>query len=389
MSTPPAAPTRPIYLDYHATTPVDPRVADVIQHALLDAFGNANSVDHAYGDEARALVEAARREVGALIGAEPAAVLFAGSAAEALAAALTDARAAVPGPLRVVATPVEHRALRHALERGQARGDVEVQWLDVDGCARIDLAELEAMAATADLVCVMAANNEVGTLYPVPEVAAAAHRAGARVLIDATQAAGKVPLEASGWGTDYLVLSAHKLYGPKGVGALVTGAEVRARPGWGTRDVVVGTANVPGIAGFGEACRLRRLEMREDEARVASLRDRLEERLRTEIPGLSVSGDRARRLAGNLHICVPGVPNDAVVARLRTHVALSTGSACTSGAQEPSHVLRAMRFSDDHMEGALRIGLGKFTTPEEVERAADHIVSAVDGIRAAMRRPPS
>jgi cysteine desulfurase len=183
---------------------------------------------------------------------------------------------------------------------------------------------------------------------------------------------------------DYLVLSAHKLYGPKGVGALVA-PDPRVRTE--VTNVICGlegTLNVPGIAGFGEACRLRLLEMADDESRIASLRDRLQMALTEAVAGLVVNGDHDRRLSHNLHISVPGVPNDAVVAQLRRKVAISTGAACSSGAQEPSHVLRAMGLSEDIQEGALRIGLGKFNTPEEIDGAAAAIASAINTVRKAL-----
>jgi cysteine desulfurase len=236
-----------------------------------------------------------------------------------------------------------------------------------------------------DLVCVMAANNEVGTLYPVEEVARIAGQAGAYTLIDATQAAGRVPIHAAPWEITYLTISAHKIYGPKGVGALIVPSELDVRPSHGpTPGTGDGTPNVPGIAGFGEACRLRRLEMAEDEPCIAAQRDRLEMLLLAGIDGLIINGDRECRLSHNLHVSVPDVPNDAVIARLRHSVALSTGAACSSGAHTPSHVLRAMGVSEVVQEGALRMGIGKFTTDEDIERAAAFIVQAVTALRRTM-----
>lgn len=369
---------RPIYLDYHSTTPVDPRVAEVIRHVMLEAFGNANSADHAFGDEASALVADARRHVATLVGSEPAGVHFTSGSTEAIRTAIQhalrsrrDAR-----PLQVVASTVEHRAVLSALAEGAAQGELDVRWAPVDGSARLDMERLKTLLPGADLVCVMAANNEVGTLYPVAEIARLAADVGANVLVDATQAAGRVDLAAQAWRIAYLVLSAHKLYGPKGVGALVSSPRMRFPDH--------GTPNVPGIAGFGEACRLRSEERGADEPRIAALRNRLEALLRTRIPGMTVNGDAEHRLSGNLHVSVPGVPNDAIIARLRSTVAISTGAACTSGTPEPSHVLRAMGLSDERQEGALRIGVGKFTADLDIECAAEHITHAVECTRAAM-----
>lgn len=370
--------SRPVYLDYHATTPVDPRVADVMRHAFLEAFGNANSREHLYGDEAAALVEAARSHVAVLAGADTEQVQFTSGSSDALRRAFTHAKTRVGSrPLQVVASAVEHRAVLEVLGSLRAAGDAHVRLAPVDERARLDLASLWDLARGADLVCVMAANNEVGTVYPVEEVARIARDAGAAVLVDATQAAGRLDLQVNAWGVTYLALSAHKIYGPKGVGALVIG-------GLEVPEDEHGTPNVPGIAGLGEACRLRSAERAEDEPRVAALRDRLEGLLTERVPGLVVNGDRENRLSGNLHVSARGVPNDAVVARLRRSVALSTGAACTSGSPEPSHVLRAMGLDMELQEGALRIGLGKFTTLQEVDFSAERIAEAIEGVRAAL-----
>ena len=233
----------------------------------------------------------------------------------------------------------------------------------------------------------MAANNEVGTIYPIGSVAARARDHGAATLVDATQAAGRLDIRAREWGIEYLAISAHKLYGPKGVGALVA-------PGINDDgvDLVLGhdgTPNVPGIAGFGEACRLRRLEMADDEPRIAALRNRLEGALRAAVPTLVINGDRQQRLSHNLHVSIPGLPNGAIVARLRRLVALSTGAACASGTDAPSHVLRAMGLPNDVQEGALRIGLGKFNTAAEIDQAASHIINAILAVGALTQKEHS
>ena len=379
----------PIYLDYHATTPVDPRVAAVVMDGMLATFGNANSVDHVFGEAAATLVVQARRYVAELVGADPEGVHFTSGSTESVQLAVRHAVARRPtrrGPLRIAATVVEHRAVLNAIGAAQSSGDAVIRWLEVDRQARLDLDALaDACKAGVDLVCVMAANNEVGTLYPVEQIAKIASQAGAQTLIDATQAAGRETIHADAWSVTYLALSAHKLYGPKGVGALVTPAGLKVRTSHsttpGTGD---GTPNVPGIAGFGEACRLRGVERATDEPRIAQQRDRLEMLLLQQVPELVVNGDCTRRLSGNLHVAVPGVPNDAIVGRLRRSVAISTGAACTSGAQEGSHVLRAMGLSAAIQEGALRIGLGKFTTDDEVPVAAASIASAIEATRKAM-----
>ncbi len=288
-------------------------------------------------------------------------------------------------PLRIALTRVEHKAVIDAVSIAARSGQVEFCWIEVDKQGRLSSDSLQAaIDAGIDLVCLMAANNEIGTIYPVPEVALQVRECGAAIMVDATQAAGRIPLHACHWGVDYLVLSAHKLYGPKGVGALVSSVrDVRTQ----ILDLIwaaEGTPNVPGIAGFGEACRLRQLEMAEDESRIAALRDRLQSQLTASISDLAVNGDLSCRLSGNLHVSVPGIPNDAIMARLHKSVAISTGSACASGAHGPSHVLQAMALSEELQDGALRICVGKFNTEGEIDRAAEEIIAAIDSVKASL-----
>ena len=386
---------RSIYLDHHATTPVDPRVAAVVVRQMLELYGNASSADHAFGDTAAHSVEVARAEVAALVGARPRAVTFTSGATESINLALLGLarahRRRAGRPMRIALMPVEHRAVLEVCAALADAGDAELTWLPVDDRARLDLGALAAVCARGlDLVCVMGAQNEVGTIYPLAEACAIARAAGVAVFCDATQAAGKVELAFDAWGVTALCFSAHKIAGPKGVGALVVERGVELDPvtfgGSHERGVRPGTLNVPGIAGMGEACRLRRADGSADEARVGALRDRLEHILAESVPGLVVNGDRAHRLAGNLHVSVPDVPNGAVVARLRTAVALSTGSACTSGAPSPSHVLRAMGLPEWRIAGALRFGLGPQTTGAEISRAAALVERAVVDVRAVMAR---
>jgi cysteine desulfurase len=379
--------TRPIYLDNHATTPVDPRVAAAVLSTMTSTFGNPNSSEHLYGEEASNLVDVARRQIGELLSTNHEAIHFTSGATESIRIALAHAVSQRGhGPLRVALARVEHRAVLDVVLEYERRGEATVDWIPVDGLAQIDLDALDSVCHKGiDLVCVMAANNEVGTVYPLKDVAAIATSVGARTLVDATQAAGSIPLNLNEFHIDYVAFSAHKMYGPKGVGALVARALPSVRttnsPTPGTDD---GTPNVPGIVGLGEACRLRRLEMGNDERRMAALRDELQGMLQVAIPDLMVNGDIRHRLANNLHVAVPGVPSDAVIARLRRYVALSSGAACSSGAQTHSHVLKAMGLPEAVMDGALRIGVGKFTTKEEINLAAPHIAAAVSATRVAL-----
>lgn len=385
-----AAVASPIYLDYHATTPTDLRVADAVVRHMTRVFGNPSSRDHVFGDEAEAAVADAAENVAELLGAEPREVVFTSGATEAANLALKGLALQARRPLRIGVTPVEHPAVldtcRHLADQGLA----ELTYLRVDGRAQLDLDDFRRSCnAGLDLVAVMAANNEVGTIYPLMALAAIAREHGALIFTDATQAAGKVPLEVSRWGIDLVALSAHKMYGPKGAGALVVTSGIKLRPlihgGQHQRGLRSGTLNVPGIVGLGEACRLRASEMHMDEPRIASLRDRLEDQLRSGYPELVVNGDVENRLAGNLHVSYPGIPNRALIARLRDRLAVSTSSACSSGIEAPSHVLQAMKLPQDCLEGALRIGIGKFTTNEEIESAAGMLTDAAQEAHAVLK----
>ncbi|MFN3945305.1 MAG: cysteine desulfurase family protein [Allosphingosinicella sp.] len=375
---------RPIYLDHQSTTPVDSRVAALMVDVMTTRFGNAASADHFYGEEASALVAGAATEVAALVGASPNQVRFTSGATEAIRLAFQIARSQADRPLRVAASRAEHRAVLDQLERMERAGTAAVEWLSVDYAGKVALPEIaRVLTDGVDLLCLMAANNEVGTLHSVQEAAERARDAGAEILVDATQAAGLVELDAESWGIDYLVLSGHKLYGPKGVGALI-GPLARTD----AADAAAGhagTTNVPAVAGLGLACRIAREGMPEFAYHLRGIRDRLETALKSEIPGLVVNGDRLHRLPHNLHVSVPGAPNHAVVARLRREVAISTGAACSSGAQEPSHVLRAMGLSDELQETALRISPGRGTSLQDADQAAEAIIRAALAVRSEVR----
>ncbi len=349
------AETRPaIYLDHHATTPVDRGVAQVMMRVMTEQFGNPNDRGHMYGDEARRIVDESRVAIGELFNVSSDCVFFAGSATTAFDAVLRRLVASIETrPVTVVSTTIEHHGLLDSLARQAKSGTCRIRWLEVDGQARLSLSNIEAqLAGGCDLLCIMAANNEVGTINPIREIAGLAALRNVPLFVDASQAAAHVPIDVSRWGIDYLLVSAHKMYGPKGIAAVLTGTEGQAVLRGMERDQ--GTPNVPAIAGFAEACRLCRHEMISESARISSLRDKLEHRLRQTVDGMIVNGDTANRLPHNLHISIPDVPNDAVAARLSRSVALSTGSACRWGTDEPSHVLQSMRLPPSAIEGALR-----------------------------------
>jgi len=351
---------------------------------MTETFGNPNSVDHVFGEIAATAVEEARCAVARLVGAETQDVRFTSGASEALRLALAYAIERSPSPLKVAVAPIEHPALLDAVDHAVRNGHIQVVWMKVDNKARVNVDNIaHAVACGASLVCLMAANNEVGTLQPIEETGRLTKTAGVAFLVDATQAAGRVELDAQRWGIDYLILSAHKMYGPKGVGALISPEIAESAPPK-LHAFHAATPNVSGIVGLGEAARLRTAEMAADEARIKVLRDRLEARLYRDIPGLAINGDREHRLANNLHISVPEAPNDAVIAHLRHKVAISTGAACMSGADAPSHVLRAMELPAWRQDGALRISLGKFNTDDEIERAAEAIIAAISVVHSAL-----
>jgi cysteine desulfurase len=381
-----------IHLDYHATTPCDRRVAEKVLWAMTDGFGNASSTDHARGDAAEAAVKIAKQQVADLIRALPRDILFTSGATESI-------NLAIQGTVQhlenkgihphIALTAVEHKAVLDTCLALQEQGRVQLSILPVDTQARLDLTQVEQLCAGGlHLLCVMAANNEVGTLYPIEKIAYIAQTHGVPFLCDATQAVGKVPIHFSDWGITLLALSAHKFYGPQGVGALVVKRGHPLEPltfgGGQQKGLRPGTLNLAGIVGLGEACRLRTLEMTDDEMAIAQKRDRLQSLLQTAIPNLVVNGDLDHRLPGNLHVSVPGIPNSAVIARVRHQLALSTGSACSSGVEAPSHVLRAMNLDEDIIEGSLRIGLGKFTTDAEVVAAAKILSQTVHAVREIM-----
>jgi cysteine desulfurase len=372
-----------IYLDYHSTTPVDPRVAACVYHYMTEEFGNASSIDHEWGDRAEDAVKQAAKHVAALIGASPREIIWTSGATESINLAIQGSLPSHPEkPHRIVLLPLEHKAVLDTCQALAKQGWAELIYLQVDSKGRLDLDHLEQVCMEGvSLLCVMAANNEIGNIYPIQKIGQIAQRYGIPFLCDGSQAVGKIPVQFEEWGITYLALSAHKLYGPKGVGALVVRKGHHLEPllfgGGHQKGMRSGTLNVPGIVGLGEAGRLRSLEMEEDERAIATKRDLLQTLLLEKIPELVVNGDNSSRLAGNLHISAPDIPNSAVIARVRAQLAISTGSACSSGVEAPSYVLQALDLTAEIIEGAIRIGIGKFTTEEEIKEAASILADAV------------
>ncbi len=383
----------PIYLDSHSTTRVDPRVANRVLYYMTSAFGNASSIDHIFGDEAENAVKEAANKIAELINSSPQEIIFTSGATESINLAiqgtiLTGNSTAKIKP-KIAVSPVEHQGVLDCCQALEKQGLAEIVKLKVDSKGRLDLEGLERVCAGGiSLLCVMAANNEIGNIYPIETAGKIAKKYDVLFFCDGSQGVGKVPLNFAEWGITFLAISAHKLYGPKGVGALVVRKGVPLQPlifgGGHQRGRRSGTLNVPGIVGLGEACGLRGLEMVEDERAIASRRDRLQAILLAHIPGLIVNGDINNRLSGNLHISIPDIPNSAVIARVRDRLAISTGAACSSGVESPSHVLQALGLSPEMMDGALRIGIDKFTTDEEIERAAEILITTIRDICQVM-----
>lgn len=374
-----------IYLDYHATTPVDPRVAEKVMAFMTTQFGNASSVDHSVGDRARGAVNQAKQQIANLINCRSKEIIFTSGATESI-------NLAIQGTLLhhekqqkmpcIAISAVEHKAVLDTCHGLKKQGRIELIVLPVDAQANLSLNEIEKVChQELDLLCTMAANNEVGNIYPIEKIAAIAKRHSVPFFCDASQAVGKIPINFQDWDITLLALSGHKLYAPQGIGALIRKSNHPLEPLiWGggqQQGLRPGTLNLPGIVGLGEACHLRQLEMNEDETAIATKRDYLQARLQKAIPEILVNGNQSQRLAGNLHIAIPDIPNSAIIARIREQIAISTGSACSSGTIAPSHVLRAMNLTSNFIDGALRIGIGKFTTNAEIEQAADILIKTI------------
>ena len=366
-----------IYLDYHSTTPVDRRVAEKVYDCMVHNFGNASSVDHIFGDKARQAVKKAQQQIADLINCQSSEIIFTSGATESINSVIQGL-----SPSRIIVSPVEHKAVIDTCQMLEKKGLAEIIWLKVDEKARLDLHHLEQVCSEgASLLCIMAANNEVGNIYPLEKIGQIAQKYQIPWLCDASQAVGKIPINFQDWGITFLTLSGHKLYALQGIGALILNKKVFLTPliygGGHQKGLRSGTLNLPGIVGLGEACYLRNIEMEEDEKAIAFLRDKLQSLLQAKIPNLIVNGDTENRLAGNLHISIPNIPNSAIIARIRDKLAISTGSACSSATTSPSHVLRAMNLADELIEGALRIGIGKFTTDQEIENATGIFLKAI------------
>jgi cysteine desulfurase len=373
-----------IYLDNNATTPCDPRVLEAMLPFFGQVYGNPANGLHKQGRLAAQGVEEARERVASLLGAAPAEIVFTAGATESNNLAIQGiARAAARhGRRRIVTSAVEHKSVLFPCQKLAAEG-FEVMVLPVDdrGIVSLDAAEQVINEDTA-LVSVQAANNEVGSLQPVAEISEIAHHYGALIHCDAAQAVGKIPLDVHEWGVDLLSLSAHKLYGPKGIGALYVRGGPGALPlepvyvgGGQERGIRPGTLNVPAIVGFGKACEIALGQVAQEAAYLTTLRDDFERDLLSRVETLRINGDRERRLPNTSSITFPGVDADALLLNV-PHLMLGTGSACTSRTIEPSHVLQAMGISRQDASSTIRVSIGRFNTAEELAIAAESLAEA-------------
>jgi cysteine desulfurase len=384
----PPRPNRPVYLDNQATTRCDPRVMAVMLPWFTEHYGNPHSVEHVMGTEAEAAVEDARAQVATLIGADPKELVFTSGATEsnniAIKGAARYALRAGNERRRIVTVATEHKCVLESVT-DLAEDDFEPVFLPVRQDGLLDPDTLrEALAVPTLLVSIMAVNNEIGVVQDIPVLVAIAKQAGALFHTDIAQAAGKIPVDLSGWKVDLASVSGHKIYGPKGVGALYVRRRPRVRlaplfsGGGQERGLRSGTLPAPLVVGLGEACRLAQAEMVEEARRLAALRERLLDRLRASIPDIAINGSMQARIPGNLNLTFPGATAADLMARV-PDLCVSTGSACSSAAIEPSYVLRAIGLSDDAASRTLRIGIGRFTSAADVDYAAAALAAAHAG----------
>ncbi len=378
----------PIYMDNHATTPLDPRVLEAMMPYLTDKFGNAASRNHSFGWEAEEAAEKGRKQIADLIGATPKEIVFTSGATESDNIALKGAAEmyAEKGN-HIITTTIEHKAILDSASWLEQR-NIEVTYLPVSPDGLIDLEQLErAMTDRTILVSVMAANNEIGTVQPIREIGALTRKRGILFHTDAVQAAGKIRLDVDEMQIDIMSLSGHKIYGPKGIGALYVrrrNPRVRLTPvvhgGGHERGMRSGTLNVPGIVGFGKACEICAGEMESENARLRALRDRLKERIMGQLDEVYVNGSMEHRLPNNLNISFAYVEGESLMMGMKD-IAVSSGSACTSASLEPSYVLKALGVGEELAHSSIRFGLGRFNTEEEVDYVAAKVVENVKRLR--------
>ncbi|MEX0770675.1 MAG: cysteine desulfurase family protein [Balneolaceae bacterium] len=379
-------PDKKIYLDYNSTTPVDQRVLDEMLPYFTNKFGNASSIHHTFGWEAEEAVELAREQVAELIGATAKEIIFTSGATEAINLALRGlCKANREKGNHIVTCATEHKAVLDTCESLKKTG-YKVTCLPVDDSGSVDLNKLEdSLADDTILVSLMHANNEIGTIHPLEEISIITNSRDVPLLSDATQSVGKITVDVKKPGIDMIAFSSHKLYGPKGAGALYI--RNKDKPdispiltgGGQEKGVRPGTLNVPAIVGFGKACEISSKEMEADSSRLSPLRDQLESEL-SELDGVQFNGASNKRLPYMTNISFQNIDGSHLIRRLKS-LALSQGSACTSATHKPSHVLKAIGLADELALSSIRIGLGRFTTEEEIEVAIKEIKEVIPQIK--------
>jgi len=376
-----------IYLDYNATTPVDPAVLDAMLPYFAENFGNASSI-HSPGQRARGAVDGARASVAGLLGAKSSEIVFTSGGTESDNLALFGVVAASQDSRKhIITTAIEHHAVLNAAQALENLG-AEVTYIPVGREGTVDPDDIRrALKPETVLISVMHANNELGTIQPIEEIGRIAATADVLFHCDAVQAAGKLPLDVNRLGVDLLSISAHKIYGPKGVGALYVRSGTPLEPqfygGHHERDRRPGTENVPGIVGLGKAAELARKNLQADCARITTLRNRLEDALLAACGDARVNGNRAQRVSNTSNISFHAAGGEALAIALDLQgIACSTGAACSSGAVGPSHVLLAIGLSPDEARSSLRLSLGRMTTAEEIDQAIAAIPQSVERLRA-------
>ena len=372
-----------IYLDNNATTQVDPAVFEAMVPWLRDEYGNPSSV-YSLGRRAAAAIETAREQVAALIGSSPEEVLFTSCGSESINTAILSAASLDPDKTHIVTTAVEHSATIKLCEHLARRG-YEITWLPVDDRGRLDLEKLDrALRPDTALVTLLWANNETGVLFPIEDIARLTNAKKVPLHVDAVQAAGKLPLDTARLGAQFLSLSGHKIHCPKGVGALYVNKRMRFTPwlrGSQENSRRGGTQNVASVVGLGQAAELAARHLTGEDS-VRFLRDRFENRLRESLPGVEINGDPDERLPNTSSLAFSGIESEAALMLLdEEHICCSAGSACTSGSVHPSHVLKAMGFSNDRARGSLRFSFGRFNTPEQIETACEVVPRVIEKLR--------
>lgn len=374
----------PIYLDNHATTPLDPRVLDAMLPYFTEQFGNPASIEHIYGVNSLEAVESARKEIATTINARPEEIIFTSGATEADNLALQGIIKAYKDKNHIITCSIEHKAILDTCKELERQG-IDVTYLPVDKYGIVDVDKLkEAITDKTALISIMTANNEIGTIEPIKEIGKIAHEYNILFHTDAAQAIGHIPIDVQDMNIDLMSISAHKVYGPKGIGALYVrrrNPKVRLSPiifgGGHERGLRSGTLNVPAIVGFGKALEIARKEMNKEAKLFKKWTDRMLEEFKDKINGVELNGHPTNRLPHNLNVYFPNVENKALIQMVSNEIAISASSACTTNTVEPSHVILALGYGEERAHSSIRFGVGRFNTDEEIEYTITRIIDVV------------